>query len=82
MLALGDSSCLDDAVPHARWPAKRQCVEPMVELLSSLLPADGRAPAARPPLLSHATLLREAYLDSGARAGEGNLSAEQVRVRV
>ena len=57
-------------------------VSPQVELLSSLLPADGRAPAARPPLLSHATLLREAYLDGGARAGEGNLSAEQVRVSV
>ena len=48
-----------------------------VELLSSLLPADGRAPAARPALLSHATLLREPYADSGARAGEGNLSVEQ-----
>jgi membrane-bound transcription factor site-1 protease len=77
VLAFGDSSCLDDSVPHAKWPVKQQCVAPMVELLSSLLPADGRAPTARPALLSHATLLREAYADSGARAGEGNLSVEQ-----
>ena len=37
VIAFGDSSCLDDSVPHAKWPAKKQCVAPMVELLSRTL---------------------------------------------
>ena len=54
----------------------------MVEILSSLLPADGRPAAARPALLSHATLLREAYADGTAHPGEGNLSAAQARAQL
>jgi len=66
VLALSDSSCLDDSRPHHKWPAKRQCVSLLADSLTHILRAQpnasvagGRSPL-RLPMLGATRPLKEA----------------------
>uniref|UniRef100_A0A7S0J759 Subtilisin n=1 Tax=Calcidiscus leptoporus TaxID=127549 RepID=A0A7S0J759_9EUKA len=86
IIALGDSSCLDDALAHAAVPARKECRWVVGELLAHLLPQRGgnaSRPAkpsvgARPLLFAHTLPLMDSYSD-GAAASERELSDAQLR---
>ncbi|KAL1520424.1 hypothetical protein AB1Y20_022008 [Prymnesium parvum] len=89
LLAMGDSSCLDDSSPNYMWPAKFSCVSLLVETLGFLqlerphsnVPkyvSGGKTRPLRLPILGDARLLTEPLEPHPRSLDDTQLTQEQV----
>ena len=76
VLAMGDSSCLDDSVPHAIWQERRPCRFVVTELIGYMLRRRRGGGPLRPALLAQSQPLRAPFAD--AAPYDDKLSANQL----
>ena len=69
IVAMGDSSCLDDALAHAKVTPRQQCRSVLIQMLNFAV-AERRRPGARPALFGNTQPLLEPIADeAGAVQG-------------